>query len=122
MNITLWIVQALLGLVFLGAGVIKMIRSKEQLADRMAWVVDFSPNIIRLIGAVETLGALGLILPAATGILTWLTPLAAAGLALTMAGAVITHIKQNDYSHLGMPIVLLTLTAFVAYGRFMWVS
>jgi|GEM_PF-5352309 len=37
MNITLWIIQSLLALLFLGAGIIKVIRSKEQLADRMAW-------------------------------------------------------------------------------------
>ncbi len=122
MNIILWTIQSLLALLFLGAGVVKMTRSKEQLADRMAWVEDFSPNIIRLIGAVETLGALGLILPAATGILVWLTPLAAVGLALTMAGAVITHVRRSEYSHAAMPIVLLALAAFVAYGRFMLVS
>lgn len=117
MSITLWIIQALLALVFLVAGVIKMARSKEQLAGRMEWVEDFSPNAVRLIGVTETLGALGLILPAATGILTWLTPLAAVGLALVMVGAIITHVRRSRYSRIMMPIVLLVLAAFVAYGR-----
>lgn len=117
MNITLWIIQALLALVFLVAGVIKMARSKEQLAGRMEWVEDFSPSAVRLIGVTETLGALGLILPAATGIWAWLTPTAAVGLALAMAGAVITHVRRSEYSRVVMPMVLLVLAAFVAYGR-----
>lgn len=116
MNITLWIVQALLALVFFAAGIVKMVRSKEQLAGRMKWVEDFSPNSIRFIGIAEFLGAWGLILPAATGILPWLTPLAAAGLALTMVGAVITHVRRGEYSSLVMPIVLLILATFVTVG------
>ncbi len=117
MNITLWIIQALLALVFLGAGVIKMVRSKEQLAGRMEWVEDFSPNAIRFIGVAEALGALGLILPAATGILPWLTPTAAVGLALVMVGAAITHVRHSESSRMVMPIILLALAALVAYGR-----
>ena len=121
MNITLWIVQALLTLVFLAAGIVKMTRSKEQLAGRMRWVEDFSPNAIRFIGVAEALGALGLILPAATGIWPWLTPMAAVGLVLAMAGAVITHVRRSEYSGMVMPNVLLVLAVIVAYGRFMLV-
>ncbi|MBI3962282.1 MAG: DoxX family protein, partial [Deinococcus sp.] len=80
MNIVLWIVQGLLALGFLMAGATKLMRSKAQLAPRMPWVEDFSLGTIRAIGAVEVLGALGLVLPTLMGILPWLTPLAALGL------------------------------------------
>lgn len=97
-------------------------RTLQQLAARMEWVQDFTPSAVRFIGVIEALGALGLILPAATGILTWLTPLAAVGLVLVMVGVVITHVRRRDYSRTLMPIVLLMLAAFVAYGRITLIS
>ncbi len=118
MNIVLWIVQGLLAVMFLMAGAMKVMRSKEQMVERMAWVEDFSQNTIRLIGVLEILGALGLILPGLTGILPVLTPLAAVGLVLTMVGAAMTHAKRGENSMIGMNVMLLVLSAFVVYGRF----
>ncbi len=118
MNILLWTLQALLAILFLMSGVNKLLRSKQQLSTQMHWVEDFSPLVIQLIGGVEVLGAVGLILPALTGILSWLTPLAAAGLALDMVGASLEHIRRGEFSAVGMTGILLVLTAFAAYGRF----
>ena len=118
MNIVLWVVQGLLAAAFLMAGSNKLMRSKEQLKPMMAWVEDFSPQTLRIIGAVEVLGAIGLILPAATGILPGLTPLAAVGLVLTMLGAAATHLRRTEYPLIGVNAVLLLLALFVAYGRF----
>jgi hypothetical protein len=81
-------------------------------------VKDTPPRIVRLIGVLEILAAIGLILPAVTGIWPWLTPLAAAGLVLTMVGAMITHGRRGEFSGLGVNIVLLALAAFVLIGRF----
>ena len=117
MNTALWIVQILLALAFGLAGLMKLTQPKEKLAANMKWVEDFSPNIIRAIGAVEILGALGLILPALTGILPILTALAAVGLVLDMIGAAITHLRRGETPMIAANIVLLLLAAFVAYGR-----
>ena len=84
----------------------------------MAWVEDFSQETVRPIGTLEVLGAIGLMLPALTGILTWLTPLAAAGLVLLMIGAALTHLRRIEYRNIAVNAVLLILAAFVAYGRF----
>jgi uncharacterized membrane protein YphA (DoxX/SURF4 family) len=65
----------------------------------------------------ELLGAAGLILPAATGILPSLTPLAAAGLALVMLGAIIFHVSRREYPNLILNTILLAMSVFVAYGR-----
>ena len=119
MNIVLWIVQVLLALVFLLAGIMKATQPIDRLAARMGWVRDFGPQIVRLIGVLEILGAVGLLLPALTGIWPWLTPLAAVGLVLTMIGAMLTHARRQEYSHIGSNVVLLLLAAFVAYGRFL---
>jgi len=118
MNIALWIVQAILALAFGMAGFMKLTQPKEKLAERMGWVNDFSSNTVRAIGLVEVLGALGLILPALTGILPFLTPLAGAGLVLDMLGAAATHVRRKEYPFITANLVLLVLAAFVAYGRF----
>ncbi len=118
MNIILWIVQILLALAFGMAGIMKATQPINRLETRMGWVKDIGPRGVRLIGSLEILGAIGLILPAVTGILPWLTPVAAAGLALTMIGAMITHGRRSEYSQIGFNVVLLVLTLFVVYGRF----
>jgi hypothetical protein len=117
MNTTLWIVQGLLGFAMLASGSMKMIRSKEQLAAKMTWVEDFSPSSIRLIGLSEVLGALGVVLPAATGILPILTPIAAAGLLIIMLGAVYTHVRRKESGHAIPSLVLAGLATLIAYGR-----
>src|SRR5438876_10274901 len=118
MNIVLWIVQILLALAFAMAGVMKTTQPIEKLATNMGWVKDFTAQIVRLIGTLELLAAIGLILPAVTGILPWLTPVAAIGLILTMLGAMITHGRRGEYSSIGMNVLLLILALFVVYGRF----
>ena len=120
MNIVLWILAGLLAAFFLFAGATKLAQPKAKLtaSPNMAWAEDFSPGLIKTIGALEVLGALGLILPAVFGAATVLVPLAATGLALVMAGAVITHGRRGETQAIGMNVVLLVLAAAVAIGRF----
>jgi uncharacterized membrane protein YphA (DoxX/SURF4 family) len=118
MGIALWVAQGLLAVAFLGAGATKLSQPKEKLAKNMAWVEDFSQPSLRTIGALEVLGAIGIVVPALTGILPWLTPLAALGLVLTMIGAALTHLGRGEYGNIAMNAVLLALAAFVVYGRF----
>ncbi|MCW2879590.1 MAG: hypothetical protein JWQ95_3690 [Sphaerisporangium sp.] len=118
MNVFLWILQVLLALAFGMAGVLKTTQPKEKLATNMGWVEDFSPGTVKLIGGVEFLAALGLILPAVTGIAPVLTPLAAAGLVVTMIGAIIVHARRHEPQGFVVNIVLLVLSALVAWGRF----
>jgi uncharacterized membrane protein YphA (DoxX/SURF4 family) len=112
-NIALWIVQALLGLLFLFAGVMKLVLP----LDQMKGPVDLPGAFLRFIGVAETAGGLGLILPSLLRIRPGLTPLAAAGLVIIMIGATVITLVGGD------PIMVLTsavvglLAAFVAYGR-----
>jgi uncharacterized membrane protein YphA (DoxX/SURF4 family) len=117
-NIVLWILQVVLALAFGMAGISKLTQPKEKLAAQMGWVEDFSQGTVRLIGLVELLGAIGLILPALTGILPILTPLAALGLVLVMVGAILTHQRRKETPMMAVNLVLLLLAAFVAYARF----
>ncbi|MFI7133529.1 DoxX family protein [Nonomuraea sp. NPDC050153] len=119
MNVVLWIIAGLLALLFLGAGVMKLSQPKEKLAaSGMGWTEDFSAGAVKGIGALELLAAIGLILPAALGIVPVLTPLAAAGLVVVMAGAAVTHARRKEYQMIIANAVLLLLAAVVAWGRF----
>lgn len=119
MNVVLWILAGVLAAAFLGAGVMKVSRPKEQLASSgMAWVEDFSPGMVKFVGAVEILGALGLILPAALDIAPVLVPLAALGLVLAMIGAAVVHVRRKELNTIAPSVVLLVLSAVVAWGRF----
>ncbi|WP_409474105.1 DoxX family protein [Streptomyces sp. HC307] len=118
MNVFLWIVQAVLAGMFAMAGVMKSTQPKEKLAAKLPWVADFSPGTVRLIGVVEFAAALGLILPAATGIAPVLTPLAATGLAITMLLAALTHARRKEPSAIAFNAALLILAVLVAWGRF----
>lgn len=117
MNTVIWIVQGLLALVFLGAGVSKLTQPYPKLAERMGYVEDFQPHVIRAIGLVEVLGACGVVLPALTGIFAWLTPAAALGLALNMAGAMSVHLRRQEYPMLVGNVILMALALFVAFSR-----
>jgi uncharacterized membrane protein len=118
MNVVLWIVQAVLAVAFVLAGVMKATQPKEQLAPKLPWAEDFSPGTIRLIGVAELLGGIGLILPAVTGIAPILTPIAAACLAFVMVLAAVTHIRRKEPSGVAINAVLFALAALVAWGRF----
>jgi uncharacterized membrane protein len=118
MHVFLWIVQAVLAAAFGMAGAMKSTQPKAKLEPRMPWVEDFSTNTVRFIGVVELLGAIGLVLPAATGIAPILTPLAATGLAIVMMLAAVTHVRRKEPSGVVVNAVLFALAALVAWGRF----
>src|SRR5688500_10559354 len=118
MNAVLWILQALLALLFLFAGGTKLIMSAEALTQPT------TPNqvmlpiaFIRFIGVCEVLGALGLILPGLLKTRQYLTPLAALGLAIIMAGAVVVSIMGDGVQLAVIPFVTLLSLLFIAYAR-----
>lgn len=118
MSIALWVIQIVLTIMFLIAGVTKSTRPRPVLEKQLPWVADFSTPTVRLIGVVELLGAIGLILPALTGIATVLTPLAATGLAVVMLLAAATHARRREPAAIAFNAALLVLAAVIAWGRF----
>lgn len=117
LHIGLWVVQGLLAAAFGMAGFMKLTAPIEQLAENgMSFVNDYSEGMVRFIGISELLGALGLIIPAAFRFKTFLTPLAAVGLAIIMVLATSYHIGANE-PIIGS-VVFFVLTTFIAWGRF----
>jgi len=119
MNIALWIGQILLAIIFAGSGSFKISQSKERLIELgQTGVVFFPLPAIRLIAALELVGAIGIIVPWATGIAPILTPLAAVGFALLMVGAAISHSLLREPRNVATNAAIFALAVFVAYGRF----
>jgi uncharacterized membrane protein YphA (DoxX/SURF4 family) len=118
MHFLLWIVQILLACAFGMAGVMKSTQPVEALVQGgMAWAGQMPLAIVRFIGVSELLGAIGLILPAATKIKPVLTPLAALGLLTIMILAMAFHLSRGEVQATPINIVLGGLAAFVAWGR-----
>ena len=118
LHIALWIVQALLSLFFLLAGVAHGLLPIAQAAKNAPWAADLPVPLVKFIGIAELAGAVGVVLPALVRILPALTPLAATGLFLMMALAIPFHISRGESRIISMPVVVAILAAFVAWGRF----
>jgi uncharacterized membrane protein YphA (DoxX/SURF4 family) len=117
MNIWLWIAQVLLAAVYLWVGGTKVFRTVKARAS-MKFTQGRSDSFIRFIGISEMLGGLGLILPIALGILPFFTPLAAIGLTIIQALAIITeHLPKKEYKDLPKNLLLLALSVMVIFGR-----
>jgi uncharacterized membrane protein YphA (DoxX/SURF4 family) len=115
MNIVLWILQVLLGLLFIFAGVMKFVIPVEEMTKQMPVAL---PGIfLHFIGVCEILGGLGLILPGLFRIKPKLTPLAAAGLVIIMIGAVVIASMGGAIGPALYPLVIGLLLAFVAFAR-----
>jgi putative oxidoreductase len=114
---SLWIVQLLVGVAFIAAGLNHATQPMDVLATKMPWTVVVGAGLTRFIGASEFLGGLGLILPSLTRIQPRLTPLAAAGLTTVMVFASVFHLVRLELSVLPVNVVLGGLAAFVAWGR-----
>ena len=118
MNIALWVTQILLAALFLTVGSIKLVLPKEKLVKVFEWIDDFTSERVKLIGAFEVIGALGLFIPGVYSFWTVLIPLAAAGLAIIMVLAALTHYNREEKSELTTNIIILILLTFIVIGRF----
>ncbi|MFK7932575.1 MAG: DoxX family protein [Saprospiraceae bacterium] len=116
-NISLWVVQVLLGLIFIMAGATKGFQPIEAMAESMPWVTSVSEGLVRFIGISELLGGIGLLLPSILRIKPNLTVWAAIGLTVVMVLAALFHTSRGEFPAIGANAVFIALTVFVAWGR-----
>ncbi|MFF2374215.1 DoxX family protein [Streptomyces xiamenensis] len=117
MTVAYWIVAALLAVFYLYAGGKKVAQSQEQLRPMMGWVDRVPMPAVRTIGALEVLGAAGLILPPLTGVAPWLAVASAIGLVLVQVGGIVVHLSRGEARLIGLNIGLL-----VAAGAAVWLG
>ncbi|GAB3451961.1 DoxX family protein [Actinophytocola sediminis] len=111
MTVAYWIVAGLLAFFYVYAGWLKLFRGRDRLQPMMAWVDRTPMPVVRTIGALEVLGAIGLVLPPLTGIAPWLALAAAGGFVILQLGATVVHLRRGD-RRIGLNLGLL-LTAVV---------
>jgi hypothetical protein len=115
MEIAYWIVAGLLAVFYLGGGVQKLVQSREKLAPMMAWVNDHPMSLVRTIGAIEVLGAIGLILPPLLDIAPVLAVIAAIGFAILQVLALGFHLRRGEAKGTPLNIVLIILAVVAAW-------
>jgi DoxX-like family len=120
MTVAYWIVAALLALVYLYSGGLKIVRSPDQLRPMMGWIDTLPLRLVRAIGVLEVLGALGLILPPLTGIAPALALAAAIGFVLIQVGAISLHLSRGEVKLIGFNIVLLVLAGVAIWLATTW--
>jgi uncharacterized membrane protein len=111
-----WMFAGVLAVVFLVTGLNRAFRY-EQSRKNFPWVKDVPRTLVLVIGIAEILGALGLILPAVTGIYPWLSFYAACALALLMFMASTFHAQRREWADFALSLILLLFLLFVAYSR-----
>jgi uncharacterized membrane protein len=117
MDTPLWILQVLIALAFVAAGLTHATQ-REKASARSPWMLAVSKPALTTIGILEIAGAAGLVLPPLTGIALWLTPLAAVLLAVLMVLAAVFHLRrEGEITNAAANLVLAVLAAIVAYGR-----
>ncbi|MGH9324641.1 MAG: DoxX family protein [Vicinamibacteria bacterium] len=119
LNLVLWCAQGFLALFFLAAGAPKIIGRG---LERWTGFSDLPRPLVIFIGFTEVLGAAGLVLPMATGILSWLTPLAAVGLAIIVLLAAGFHLRADERLEALETALWASIAAVVAIGRWDWVA
>ncbi len=112
-NKVLWVVQGLLAALFLFAGGAKLVLP----AEAMKGPIELPVAFLRFIGVAEVLGAVGLIVPWLTHIRPILTPLAAFGLIIIMAGATVLSGIGIGLASAAFPAIVGSLALLVAKGR-----
>lgn len=117
LTIALWIAQVLVALVFIAAGFAKLTTPIAELSRTMQWTGQFPEGFVRFIGAVDLAGGLGILLPSLTRILPRLTVAAALGCVVLQVFALTFHLWRGEAMLTPLNIVLLSLSAFVLWGR-----
>jgi uncharacterized membrane protein YphA (DoxX/SURF4 family) len=116
MNITLWVVQGLLAFAFIASGAMKLFAYEKYKTGGKNGKTPITRGLATFIGVAEIAGGIGIVLPMATNIVPWLSPLAAVGLATIMLLAIGFHVRRHESP--APAAILFLLTAFVVFERF----
>lgn len=114
MTTAMWIAASILFVSYTVTGLVKLVLPVASIPRRLQWVHATRPRNVRAMGVVNLLGGLGVMLPPLTGMMTWLTIVAAVGLVIVQAGAIRIHIAFRDFVTLPVNILLLLLAAYLA--------
>jgi uncharacterized membrane protein YphA (DoxX/SURF4 family) len=117
-RLALWTAQVVLAAGLIWAGLMKLLQPVEALSAVWPWTGQVPVALVKLVGTLDVLAAIGLILPSLLRVQPVLTPIAAIGIVALMACAGIFHVARGEASSIGVNVVFAAIAAFVAWGRF----
>lgn len=117
LNIALWAAQAIIALMFIMPGFMKMFQPIQSLSEMLPWAGEVPAGVVRGLGLLDLLGGVGIILPSLLRFKPELTIWAAYGTILLMVSAIIFHLSRGEASVIGFNVFLIMLLAFIAWGR-----
>lgn len=117
LNVSLWVVQGLLAVLFVGTAFWKLLTPLAELAAMIPWAGEVSPTFLRVTALADLLGGGGIVLPSLTRIQPRLTVLAALGCAALQVSAIVFHFSRGEAANTPFNFVLVGLALFVFWGR-----
>ena len=118
MNTLLWILQIVLAIVFAGAGLVMLVKTRVDLSKMFGdWVDKVPAPLLKLLGLAELAAAVGLVLPPLVGVFPLLTALAAAGLVIVMIGAIVIHAGRSEYQNVALNLTFAAMAGVIAFAR-----
>ena len=117
LNITLWIVQAVLAASFFWGACMKLFMPVNELSAMWPWAGQIPRVLVKITGIVDLTGAIGLIVPSLLRIKPVLTPISAIAIIALMICASLFHIARDETSQIGANIIFAMMAAFIAWGR-----
>jgi len=116
LNVALWVLQWGLGLSLVAAGSLKLALPWEQAVQMFPWAADV-PVLFTVTSILDVLGGLGVVLPSVLKILPRVTVVAAIGVVLLMASAVVFYLLRGESGEVIPNIALAVIAAVIAWGR-----
>lgn len=119
MNTLPTISQIALTVLFVVAGVTKLVVSYERLVKlpSQGWAQDFRSGHVRLIGVLELGAAVASGVSLLSGSVHGLTAAASVAMALVLAGAMSTHLRRGEYANMLGNAAWLAAALFVASAQ-----
>lgn len=113
----LWIAQVVLASVFAVNGIINLSAPLDRLIESTAWAATVPLPVIRAIGAIEILGAVSLMLPTSSLLLTHVAGWCATLFAALVTADVIARWASGPSRGLALQVLLVVVTGLVAWER-----
>jgi len=120
MNSILWALQIILSIKLVSVAYTHGLRQgKASVQEAIGKLGAMARPMLAVAAICTLLGAAGLVIPAAVGVMAWLTPWTAAILAGMLLISMVFHIKGREKPKIWVSLILCGMAVVVAYGR--WV-